>query len=69
MAIEKKRFFEIIKNVSKNKNLSEDNLLGRVKNELKEKDIVEYNKFDKEFSKEYQFGIKFQKKLQKVGHY
>ncbi|QOD38383.1 ankyrin repeat domain-containing protein [Candidatus Wolbachia massiliensis] len=58
MAIEKEKFFEIIKNVSEVESLSKDNLLTKIKNELKEKDIVEYNKFDKEFSKEYQFGIK-----------
>lgn len=58
MAIEKEKFFEIITNVSKSKDLSEDNLLGRIKNELKEKDIVEYNKFDGNFSKEHQFSIK-----------
>ncbi|MCM1001640.1 MAG: ankyrin repeat domain-containing protein, partial [Wolbachia endosymbiont of Melophagus ovinus] len=58
MAIEKEEFFQIIKNVSESKDLNENNLLEKIKNELKEKDIVEYNKFDKNFSKEYQFGIK-----------
>ncbi|WP_264685170.1 MULTISPECIES: ankyrin repeat domain-containing protein [unclassified Wolbachia] len=59
MAIEKEKFFEIINEVSKSGGLDEDNLLERIKNELKGKDAGEYNKFSKNFSKEHQFSIKF----------
>ncbi|WP_264704308.1 ankyrin repeat domain-containing protein [Wolbachia endosymbiont (group B) of Apotomis betuletana] len=58
MAIEKEKFFEIINEVSKSGGLDEDNLLERIKNELKGKDAGEYNKFSKNFSKEHQFSIK-----------
>ncbi|WP_265015272.1 ankyrin repeat domain-containing protein [Wolbachia endosymbiont (group B) of Camptogramma bilineatum] len=59
MAIEKEKFFKIINEVSKSGGLDEDNLLERIKNELKGKDAGEYNKFSKNFSKEHQFSIKF----------
>ncbi|MBS9531789.1 MULTISPECIES: ankyrin repeat domain-containing protein [unclassified Wolbachia] len=59
MAIEKEKFFEIINEVSESSDLDEDNLLERIKNELKGKDAGEYNKFSKNFSKEHQFSIKF----------
>ncbi|WGJ61714.1 ankyrin repeat domain-containing protein [Wolbachia endosymbiont of Frankliniella intonsa] len=59
MAIEKEKFFEIINEVSKSGGLDEDNLLERIKNELKGKDAGEYSKFSKNFSKEHQFSIKF----------
>ncbi|MCA7010678.1 ankyrin repeat domain-containing protein [Wolbachia endosymbiont of Tribolium confusum] len=58
MAIEKEKFFEIINEVSESSDLDEDNLLERIKNELKGKDAGEYNKFSKNFSKEHQFSIK-----------
>ncbi|WP_265041555.1 ankyrin repeat domain-containing protein [Wolbachia endosymbiont (group B) of Melanostoma mellinum] len=58
MAIEKEKFFEIINEVSESGGLDEDNLLERIKNELKGKDAGEYNKFSKNFSKEHQFSIK-----------
>ncbi len=58
MAIEKEKFFEIINKVGKSEGLDEDNLLERIKNELKGKDEGEYNKFSKNFSKEHQFSIK-----------
>lgn len=58
MAIDKDKFFEIINEVSESRNLDEDNLLERIKNELKGKDAGEYNKFSKNFSKEHQFSIK-----------
>ncbi|MHC3897588.1 UNVERIFIED_CONTAM: ankyrin repeat domain-containing protein [Wolbachia endosymbiont of Nasonia longicornis] len=54
MAIEKQKFFEIINEVGESGGLDEDNLLERIKNELKGKDEGEYNKF----SKEHQFSIK-----------
>nr|WP_254229811.1 ankyrin repeat domain-containing protein [Wolbachia pipientis] len=38
--------------------MDEDNLLEKIKNELKGKDAREYNKFSKNFSKEHQFSIK-----------
>ncbi|BET35041.1 MULTISPECIES: ankyrin repeat domain-containing protein [Wolbachia] len=58
MAIEKEKFFEIINEVSESSDLDEDNLLEKIKNELKGKDAGEYNKFSKNFSKEHQFSIK-----------
>ncbi|WP_349967983.1 ankyrin repeat domain-containing protein [Wolbachia endosymbiont of Armadillidium arcangelii] len=58
MAIEKEKFFEIINKVGKSEGLDQDNLLERIKNELKGKDVGEYNKFSRNFSKEYQFSIK-----------
>ncbi|TNK94374.1 hypothetical protein OUY_01760 [Wolbachia endosymbiont of Leptopilina clavipes] len=58
MAIEKEKFFEIINEVSESSDLDEDNLLEKIKNELKGKDEGEYNKFSKNFSKEHQFSIK-----------
>lgn len=58
MAIEKQKFFEIINEVSESSDLDEDNLLEKIKNELKGKDAGEYNKFSKNFSKEHQFSIK-----------
>lgn len=58
MAIEKEKFFEIINEVSESSDLDEDNLLERIKNELKRKDAGEYNKFSKNFSKGHQFSIK-----------
>ncbi|WP_264686148.1 ankyrin repeat domain-containing protein [Wolbachia endosymbiont (group B) of Polyommatus icarus] len=58
MVIEKEKFFEIINEVSESSDLDEDNLLEKIKNELKGKDAGEYNKFSKNFSKEHQFSIK-----------
>uniref|UniRef100_A0AAU7YK91 Ankyrin repeat domain-containing protein n=1 Tax=Wolbachia endosymbiont of Oeneis ivallda TaxID=3171168 RepID=A0AAU7YK91_9RICK len=58
MAIEKEKFFKIINEVSESSDLDEDNLLEKIKNELKGKDAGEYNKFSKNFSKEHQFSIK-----------
>ncbi|RDD35591.1 Ankyrin repeats (3 copies) [Wolbachia endosymbiont of Cylisticus convexus] len=58
MAIEKEKFFEIINEVGESKGLDQDNLLERIKNELKGKDVGEYNKFSKNFSKEHPFSIK-----------
>ncbi|WP_410542767.1 hypothetical protein [Wolbachia endosymbiont of Tetranychus urticae] len=55
MAIKKQKFFEIINEVGESGGLDEDNLLERIKNELKGKDEGEYNKFSKNFSKEHQF--------------
>lgn len=50
MTIEKEKFFEIIHEVSESSDLDEDNVLERIKNELKGKDAGKYNKFSKNFS-------------------
>ncbi|WP_375604459.1 ankyrin repeat domain-containing protein [Wolbachia endosymbiont of Anurida maritima] len=65
MAIEKEKFFEIICNVSKSKDLNEDNLLQKIKDELyevekklPEEDRGEYNKFKNDLWKDHLFSIK-----------
>ncbi|MDG7055924.1 MAG: ankyrin repeat domain-containing protein [Wolbachia endosymbiont of Meromenopon meropis] len=55
MIIEKEKFFEIIKNVSKSEDFDENNLLQKIKNELLKKDDGRYSaykdlKVDKMFS-------------------
>lgn len=57
MAIEKEKFFEIINEVSKSKDLNKDNLLERIKNELHKKNEAEYNKFCYFFDKDHQFSV------------
>ncbi|WP_434732383.1 hypothetical protein [Wolbachia endosymbiont of Zygogramma bicolorata] len=64
MAIEKEKFFEIIRNVSESKGLNKDNLLERIRNELRNKDYAEYDKFNRGFSKEHQFSIKISDKIE-----
>ncbi|WP_264706311.1 ankyrin repeat domain-containing protein [Wolbachia endosymbiont (group A) of Lasioglossum morio] len=64
MAIEKEKFFEIICNVSESKDLNEDNLLQKIKDELCKKDYAEYDKFKRNFSKEHQFSIKISDKIE-----
>ncbi|MEY2392987.1 ankyrin repeat domain-containing protein [Wolbachia endosymbiont of Tettigetta isshikii] len=46
MLIEKEKFFEIIKNVSESKDLNENNLLERIKNELLKKDEGKYSTYN-----------------------
>ncbi|WP_264687632.1 hypothetical protein [Wolbachia endosymbiont (group B) of Erynnis tages] len=43
MVIEKEKFFEIINEVSESSDLDEDNLLEKIKNELKGKDAGEFS--------------------------
>lgn len=55
MVTEKKKFFEIIRNVSESKDLNKDNLLERIGSKLKDADLGVYNtynnlKIDKMFS-------------------
>lgn len=64
MAIEKEKFFEIICNVSESKDLNENNLLQKIKDELCKKDYAEYDKFKRNFSKEHQFSIKISDKIE-----
>ncbi|MFP3017144.1 MAG: ankyrin repeat domain-containing protein [Wolbachia sp.] len=64
MAIEKEKFFEIIRNVSESEGLNKDNLLERIRNELRNKDYAEYDKFNRGFSKEHQFSIKISDKIE-----
>ncbi|WP_253302277.1 ankyrin repeat domain-containing protein [Wolbachia endosymbiont of Psylliodes chrysocephala] len=64
MAIEKEKFFEIIRNVSESEGLNKDNLLERIRNELRNKDYAEYDKFNYGFSKEHQFSIKISDKIE-----
>ncbi|WP_265033915.1 ankyrin repeat domain-containing protein [Wolbachia endosymbiont (group A) of Sicus ferrugineus] len=64
MAIEKEKFFEIIRNVSESKDLNEDNLLQKIKDELHKKDYAEYDKFKRNFGKEHQFSIKISDKIE-----
>ncbi|MGL9688708.1 MAG: ankyrin repeat domain-containing protein [Wolbachia sp.] len=65
MAIEKKTLFEIIQKVSKSKDLSEDNLLEKIRDELyevekklPEEDCGEYNKFKNGLWKDHLFSVK-----------
>ncbi|MCM1002667.1 ankyrin repeat domain-containing protein, partial [Wolbachia pipientis] len=46
MVIEKEKFFEIIKNVSESKDLNENNLLEKIKNELLKKDEGKYSTYN-----------------------
>jgi ankyrin repeat protein len=64
MAIEKEEFFEIIKNVSESKDLSEGNLLEMVRKELFRKDEGGHNKFHLDFDKNHQFSIKISNKIE-----
>jgi hypothetical protein len=65
VAIEKKTLFEIIQKVSKSKDLSEDNLLEKIRDELyevekklPEEDCGEYNKFKNGLWKDHLFSVK-----------
>ncbi|MDR1139934.1 MAG: ankyrin repeat domain-containing protein [Rickettsiales bacterium] len=65
MAIEKEKFFEIIKNVNEGGGLNKDNLLEKIKDELyeverklPEEDCGEYNKFKNDLWKDHLFSVK-----------